>query len=264
MKEQLSKASKQSARQRYDKLKAEVAKLEKQNFSRIIAFKSGTSGEWYKIGGNSLLIYYYEVCQKILNIRPNIQADTDFSTTNFDAGVICVRGLDILEKRLVRAEVLKEKRVGKSGVVVFELKISVPEAVMKKLQKDTLEAQEQALAVVRPKATLDPEAYNTLRHLQKRTYEEARKMTDYERAYIGLEAARTSREMTEVYFAMNVGIEADSVAGWRKIYALANRLSFLLNFITDLKIAEVAPLARLWDDLTSLMRYIKKNYLTNK
>jgi len=142
MKEQLSRASKQSARQRYDKLKAEVAKLEQQNFSRIVAFKSGTSGEWYKIGGNSMLIYYYEVCQKILNVRPNIQPDTDFSTTNFETGVICVRGLETLEKRLVRAEVLKEKRVGKSGTVVFALKISVPEEVMQKLREETVEAQD--------------------------------------------------------------------------------------------------------------------------
>lgn len=258
--ENLSKASKQSARQRYDSLKAEVAKLEKQNFSRIIAFRSGASGEWYKIGGNSMLIYYYEVCQKILNVRPNIQADTDFSTTNFPEGVICVRGLETLEKRLAKAEVLKEKRVGKTGAVVFELKITVPEAVMKQLRDDTLAAQERALAVVRPKTTLDPEVYNYLRHLQKRVYEEARKMGTFDRAYIGDEAARISRRMTEVYFGMNAGLDV-GVEGWVKIYRLAEELSFLLNFATDLKISEVGPISRLWDDLTALIRYIKKNYL---
>jgi len=262
MKEQLSRASKQSARQRYDKLKAEVAKLEQQNFSRIVAFKSGTSGEWYKIGGNSMLIYYYEVCQKILNVRPNIQPDTDFSTTNFETGVICVRGLETLEKRLVRAEVLKEKRVGKSGVVVFVLKITVPEPVVQKLREETLEAQERALAVVRPKATLDPEVYNILRHLQKRMYEEARKMTDFEREYVGLEAARVSREMTEAYFAMSAGLEVGT-AGWTKIYELAHQLLVFLSFMTDLKIAPVQPLTRLWDDLIKLTRYVKKNYLAN-
>lgn len=260
MEAQLSKASKQNARQRYDSLKAEVAKLEKQNFSRIIAFRSGTSGEWYKIGGNSMLIYYYEVCQKILNVRPNIQPDTDFSTTNFPEGVICVRGLDTLEKRLVRAEVLKEKRVGKSGVVVFALKISVPEEVMQKLREETVEAQERALSVVRPKTTLDSEAYNILRHLQKRMYEEARKLGVFDREYVGLEAARVSRWMTETYFAMNTGLDT-SGAGWQKIYDQACRLSFLLNFMTDLKMAPVQPLARLWDDLMALMRHVKKTHL---
>lgn len=258
--DQFSKASKQSARQRYDSLKAEVAKLEKQNFSRIIAFKSGVSGEWYKIGGNSMLIYYYEVCQKILNVKPNIQPDTDFSTTNFPEGVICVRGLDTLEKRLVRAEVLKEKRVGKSGVVVFELKISVPEETMAKLREETMEAQERALSVVRPKTTLDPEVYNILRHLQKRTYEEARKLGTFDREYVGAEAALISRRMTEMYFAMNAGLTAGDT-GWMRMYEQACRLSFLLNFITDLKMAPVQPLARLWDDLMALMRHIKKTYL---
>lgn len=263
MKEQLSKAAKQSARQSYDKIKAEVAKLEKQNFSRIIAFRSGASGEWYKIGGNSMLIYYYEVCQKILNVRPNIQADTDFSTTNFPEGVICVRGLETLEKRLERAEVLKEKRVGKSGTVVFELKINVPEPIMKKLQEETVEAQERALSVVRPKMTLDPEVYSILRHLQKRVYEEVRKMTEYEREYIGLDAAKMTRMMMETYFMMNTNVEMGGTTGWERIYRLARELSYILSFMTDLKIAQVQPLTRIWDDLMMLMKYVKKNYLAS-
>lgn len=256
MEEQYSKSTKRRARQGYDAVKAEVAKLEKQNFSKIIAFKSGASGEWYKIGGNSMLIYYYEVCQKILNIHPNIQPDTDFSTTNFETGVICVRGLETLEKRLKKAEVLKARRIG-GGTVVYDLKIKLSEETLNKLREETVAARERALSVVRPNATLDPETYRLLRHLQKRMYEEARKMTAFDRAYVGEDAARVSRKMTELYFDMSEGL-TPAPEGWKMIYKLANDLSYLMNFMTDLKISQVAPMTRLWDDLTQLIRQVKR------
>ena len=96
METQLSKSSLRTSRKLYDATKNKVIELEKQNTSRIIAFQSDAKGEWYKIGGNSLLLYYFEICQKILNLHPTIQPDTDFSSASFPEGVIFIGGLTAL------------------------------------------------------------------------------------------------------------------------------------------------------------------------
>ncbi len=259
METQPSKSSLRTSRQVYDTTKNKVVELEKQNVSRIIAFQSDAKGEWYKIGGNSLLLYYFEICQKILNLHPTIQPDTDFSSATFPEGVICIRGLAALEKRLARAQVLKTKRAG-GNTVVYELNISLPLETLDKLRADLIHSREEALAVVRPKSSLDPEAYDYIRHLERRVYEEARKFNSFDREYIGLEAIRLAHRMTTVYFDMNTGLISES-SGWKEIYTLARRLSYDLSTVTDLKICPVSPLTRIWDDCINFLHYLKRTHL---
>ncbi len=262
METQLSKSSLRTSRKLYDATKNKVIELEKQNTSRIIAFQSDAKGEWYKIGGNSLLLYYFEICQKILNLHPTIQPDTDFSSASFPEGVICIRGLTALEKRLSRAQVLKAKRAG-GHTVVYELSISLPLETLDKLRTDLIASREQALSVVRPKITLDPEAYDYIRRLERRTYEEVRKLSPFDRDFIGSEATRFAHRMTVVYFDMNAGL-TDESSGWAEIYAIARRLSYDLNTLTDLKICPISPLTRIWSDCINLLHYIKRTHLKNQ
>ena len=83
---------KKRRREEYSRVKAEVKKLEDNNFSHLIMFGSGK--DWYKMGGNSLYIYYYEIAKKILGLKPNIQPDTDYSSTIFKEGLISFRGVE--------------------------------------------------------------------------------------------------------------------------------------------------------------------------
>lgn len=259
MNEQLSKSSLRASRQLYDAVKTKVIELEKQNTSRIIAFQSDAKGEWHKIGGNSLLLYYFEVCQKILNLHPSIQSDTDFSAATFPEGVICVRGLNVLEKRLTLAQVLKEKRVSKR-VVVYELNISLPLETLNELRANLIKSREEALAVVRPKSSLDPEAFSYIRHLDSRIYEEVRKLNAFDRECLGLETCNLTHAMFTTYYEMNDGLTSEPT-GWQKIYSYACHVSYNLNTMVERKMCPIAPITHIWDDCIALIRHIKRAHL---
>ena len=53
------KEKKKEFRIKYEKVKGKVKELEEKNFSRLVLFSSGS--EWFKMGGNSLLIYKYVI-----------------------------------------------------------------------------------------------------------------------------------------------------------------------------------------------------------
>ncbi|MBR3257191.1 hypothetical protein IKG02_02805 [Candidatus Saccharibacteria bacterium] len=222
---------KKRRREEYDRVKSDVFRLEKKNFSRLILVRSGK--EWLKMGGNSMLIYYYDIAKKILDLRPNIQPDTDFSQVIFEEGVISFRGYEGLEKKLRKAQVFKSRKVGRN-VVEFELNFSVGVEEMKYLREEMIREREKAMAVLKPRTILYPKIYEKIRRVQKRVFEATRKMTVFERDYNGLLIAEYSRKIAKFYLMLNNGMIPE-IEGWKKITELINLLIVEMSFATELR-----------------------------
>ena len=222
---------KKRRREEYSRVKAEVKKLEDNNFSHLIMFGSGK--DWYKMGGNSLYIYYYEIAKKILGLKPNIQPDTDYSSTIFEEGLISFRGVEPLQKKLEKAKVLSDKQVGKN-VVMFRLNFSVTKGDIDRFREDFRFERERALTILRPNVVLYPKVYEHIRRVQKRVFEVVRKMSVFERDYNGLLMAEYSRKIAKYYMLLNSRTLSEK-DGWKKIYELTNLLIIEISFAAELK-----------------------------
>ena len=225
------KEKKKEFRIKYEKVKGKVKELEEKNFSRLVLFSSGS--EWFKMGGNSLLIYKY-VIAPILKLKPVIQSDTDYTKTIFEGGLLSFRGVEAIRKKLEKAKVIKEERAG-GETVVFELNFSVSKEQMKGFAEEAKYEQERALTILRPPIILVPLIYDRIRHVQKRVFETVRKMSIYERDYNGLLIAEYSRKMAKYYMMINNGMMNER-EGWEKILETNNMLMIEIAFAAELKI----------------------------
>ncbi|MBQ3275252.1 hypothetical protein IJH46_02405 [Candidatus Saccharibacteria bacterium] len=225
-------SSKMTKRDLYDNTKFRVKNLEEKNTSNLILFQSGEG--WYKMVGNSLVIYYNEIAKKYFRKKPNIQPDSDYTKTVFEDGVICFRGVDSLEKKLRNAGLIKLKKE-ENGIVIFQLQFSVSKQELERMRHDFKLDQDRALSILRPTATLAPELYEALRIVQKRTFEMARKMSIFERDYSGMMIADYGRKMMKYYMMVNMKMIPEREA-WKKIIELANLLLIEISFAAELKI----------------------------
>ena len=226
----VEKSFRRRKKEEYDRVKSEVKELEQSNFSELLLFRSG--GDWFKMGGNSLLIYYFDIAKKILDLKPTIQPDTDYSKTIFEDGILSFRGIDGIRERLKKAEVLKEVKSEKT-IVRFRLNFSVRKEEIEELKERLREERETAMAVLRPMVILYPVVYREIRHVQKRVFEVVRKMSSYERDYNGNLMADYSRRIAKYYLMLNNGMLAEK-EGWKKIIEMVNLLMIEVTFASEL------------------------------
>lgn len=244
---------------RYEKLKEEILELEKTNLNKLYCFDCGKG--WFKLAGHSMLIYYYDIAKKILNQKPNLQPDTDYTKTIFEMGTISFRGSEGLEKKLVKAGVLKSKREGKY-VVVFELNFALRQSEIRELIKEMKFDQERALTILRPAVILEPKIYEILRHINKRLFESVRKVSEFERNYNGLLMAEYGRKMLKYYMMFNKGMILEPEV-WKKILETSKLLVMEVSLATELKMWRQDVGVSIGAELVELQRETTKK-LTGK
>ena len=208
------------------------------------------------MGGNSLLIYYYEIARKLLKQKPNLQPDTDYTKCIFEDGVLSFHGTDSIEKRLNKVGVLKEKRSGSTSIV-YEMNFTVSQERITELRAKLKAEQERAISILRPSAILVPEIYEQLRHILKRIFECVRKMNAFERDFNGLVMTNCARDMLKSYRMINSGL-IDEKAGWSAIYEKADYLIYELSFTSDLRIWRQDVIVSIGADIIQLKRLLEK------
>ncbi len=239
-------------KKKYEKTKALIKNLEDKNYSNLIIFRSGA--EWYKMGGNSLLIYFFKIAPE-LGIKPNIQADTDYTKIIFAEGVISFRGVKALEEKLKRLKVINSKKEN-ADYTIFELNFRVDPAQTNFYREELTDEREKLLKTIAPKITVKPILYSKLRHLQKRIFEIVRKMTEYERKYNGYLLADYSRKLTKYYLMANVELMAEEDC-WSKINELIiELLKIEFLFVLELKIINQNTAANIFEEIVKIKKMV--------
>lgn len=242
-----------SDRAKYDELKLAVKKLEEKNFSRIIAFRCGK--DWYKIAGNSMLIYRNAIAPQI-KVKANVLPDTDYTNTMFEEGVISFRGEESIRERLEKAGRLKNV-TQRNGVVVYDLNFVVQAKQMDEYRQDLAAEKERAMAILKSNIVLSPETYRKIKYVQKRIFETVRKMSVYERQYNGMVMAEYSRRMMEAYMMMNNEM-IEEKEGWEEVLRLANLLIMEVTFVTELKVIRSDVGVSIGAELTDIRKAAEK------
>ena len=211
-------------KERFRKIKAEVYEREKANRSQIIVFPSGKG--WYKIGGASMLLYYYEIAQKVLRRMPRIQPDLDYGELKFRLGVISIRDPEAVQERIEKAGALKLAKRETSGI--FEI-APISEA----------------------------EDYRRIKHVFKRACEVVRKMREYDRVCIGYRIVAHTRKILQVYMLMAEGMVAELEA-WREIYKYAKLLLNELGLTVDLMMWQNEIAVAIGTDVAAIKRLAER------
>lgn len=116
-------------KRRYERLKEAVKEDEQRNINKIILFRSG--GDWWKLGGNSALFYFYILAPK-LKIEPRLVMDSDFHS-RFKDGIISISDVKLFKKRMADLGVKIEREDDER--IDFLLDSKVSEEMIKKLKK---------------------------------------------------------------------------------------------------------------------------------
>ena len=242
-------------KERFRKIKAEVYEREKANRSQIIVFPSGKG--WYKIGGASMLLYYYEIAQKVLRRMPRIQPDLDYGELKFRLGVISIRDPEAVQERIEKAGALKLAKREASGIFVYTLKQQCDTERLKDYIEELKFAQDRAMAVLEIAPISEAEDYRRIKHVFKRACEVVRKMREYDRVCMGYRIVAHTRKILQVYMLMAEGMVAELEA-WREIYKYAKLLLNELGLTVDLMMWQNEIAVAIGTDVAAIKRLAER------
>lgn len=247
------KTSHKSKSAKYEALKKTVKEREEENTSRLFLFNTGD--DWYKMSGNSLLIFTYKIAPKI-PLKPNILPDTDYTKTIFDEGLISFHGIEALKKRLEKVDVLKEIKKS-NDLVVFELNFSVTEKQLKEFKELLKEDQERVVSILKPEIVLAPMLYTKMRHILKRTFEITRKMPTYSRQMFGEKMLFFAKEIVSTYLLMNKD-QISEKKGWLDISKMTEKLQVEMAVAVELKVLDQNSAVSVGGELIEMKKMLKK------
>lgn len=251
----------------YKELKRRAFEFEKTNKDSIVIFPAKGDGTWYKMGGNSALFYMRYVMGR-LHLSANYRDDTDYCYV-FDLGTITVRNLELIQKRMERADVLKEVIRG-GGSYRYKLKFSHTEKEIEDLRREELFRRERLSKIIEP-SFMNPELYVNIAHLAKRCSEMASKRQDhFARSIYGRELVAAANTLFEEYLMMTSIPKENTVENWRKLSEQAVRITVKLQIISELKLWPQDKCAVIGKEAIEINRSILseavslKDRLTNK
>ncbi|MBQ3469593.1 hypothetical protein IJH16_01310 [Candidatus Saccharibacteria bacterium] len=242
-------AAGREAVRRYQTIKSKVFEAEQNNYDKVIVFASGPG--WYKIGGNSAMIYTHMLAPQI-GIKPSIKEDRDFYS-KFDDGIVSIRHLDLLRENLERIGV---KVVSEDpDMVIFELPKPLSKQELKTIRNVRKEREQRVNQIVRTKE-LYPSIAALMRSINQQIYSKYIHCTPHARTYIVESLAReTLKSLVDITEIATGEMPAKETLG--AIRRRNERLKVELMILMDMGIFEAEETLRLENNLVDANTQIK-------
>lgn len=238
----------------YEKRKKWAREFEENNRSAIMIFRSiGEDNKWYKMGGNSALIYYHSLAKR-LKISPRIITDTDFHN-KFKDGVISIRSLENFEKKLLSLKIRRNTRYKGDDVVVFPLGYEVGEEEIKAFRKAD-EAKLKRINAVVMLEVVAPEINVGLLNVTTTLRNKVNKMPVTDREIIGYKAVQRANEALIFYRLMAKGA-MDMAKGFTQILHDTDILMCQVSIMAEYKIIDLDADLRLMEQLVNVQKVIR-------
>lgn len=220
-------------------IKETVMDFEKQNHTHLLFFKS-TNG-YYKLAGNSVLIYAGNVAQRI-GYRYNIQIDTDHYSVS-PTGIISFHLTKDLEEKLASIKITKDKKKSSDNLVFFRLEKPITDDELAHFQ-DLVNADKHTInKMIMPKSPI-PTLYDYLKELNLAIYQNSLSMPAFARETIGKTLFEISSTMLRRYleYANTKAPESDTI---RLIGNGAILIKYHMKNISDLHILHYRNICRI-------------------
>ena len=183
------------SKKRYYQAKAMVLELEKKNVSQLILFESigNVRSEWYKMGGNSALIYKYFIGPR-LGKRGKIRPDTERRCRFYD-GILSVHWRDQFLAGMKELGYTDYRENVELGIIIYDLGKSWSLKELGEWRKKEREEWEKLNVILKPKRAL-PELYSMILKLVKLIPPRIPKLPKRQQKVMG---ERLMKKLTDLY-----------------------------------------------------------------
>lgn len=222
-------------------IKSKVFHFEQNNYTKLVVFSSGDN--WYKMGGNSALIYVYMVAPQI-GVQPKLRPDKDFYDRFVD-GVVSVRDLNLLIAAFSGIGI-KLERID-DDVAIFDLGRKVSKAELEAIRDVKEEHLEQVNQIVKVNA-MYPAIVSVERRIARNMRSRMLKASPMDREMILTEMAKqTLKSVVDIFGISNNLGEAEKVL--KNVHTLNERMKIYVLQLMELGIFDVEECLRTEQDL---------------
>ncbi len=170
---------KRSENTTYIGVKAQVMReYEPNNYSKLYFVRSGE--KWYKLFGNSALIFAYGVAPEI-NVRAKLRVDSDYHDRS-ESGVVSIANMDLIEKKMLEKGIQLSK--ASAGLREYNLGKSLTRMDIRAMKRESQLEWAKVNTILRVR-DLFPDLYALLKDFPGKVYYTTRSFDAYARDTFG-------------------------------------------------------------------------------
>lgn len=244
----------------YEKRKKIVFEAEERNFQHLVLFLAsdgnvpGKEKKFYNMGGNSAIIYAYDIAPRIGKKDIALRPDLDNGRYKFKTGVTSIANLELLTEKLAKIGI--ERLPDKNGglIVCFRLKNKYTKDMIKTLvdvHRDKIKEVNQMLYT----NVLFPDIHVLAMDLRTTVYHKMMNVSRTDREVLQDQILGPVFKITDTYALMAHGDMDVAEAGFlmvRDIDILMDRVGMML----DLKLFDVTSTARIGKIMAGLRKLV--------
>ena len=238
-------------REKYLKLKKFALEHEKENFSKLFVIHE--KGEWWKMVGNSAIIFHYELAKRT-GMRSKLLDDSDFDIKSKD-GIVNIKNIIDLDEKLNSISIHPLEIKPDYRVYNIGKKYAPSEIEMLKKTKEL--EWGRVNKVILPK-TVFPEFYMSLRELLSRVYFSTRIFEPYVREIIGKPMVEKVAELIREYSFMTSGEGLDATEFLGLAEDSTKWIIAQMTIVSELRFMEPEKIYRILQSAEKVKRNIEK------
>lgn len=236
----------------YIEYKKKAMNFEGKNLSHLLFLRS-TNG-FYKILGNSLLFYAFEIAPK-LGMEARIYSDGDYEAKSED-GVISLRSLDSVVSGITKLGAKQAKTRDKTGnIIIYKLPWEYTSDQIEKYRGQSTYKLQKYNHIIMVENVI-PVLLFHIDDLLKAIYENVRRMEPVARETLGDMMVILAAEMKRIYIEMANG-RISLEQGLNAMMTRVNKLKSQIKIVVDLKIWNARIYARIGDILIKIQDVIE-------
>ena len=238
-------------REKYLKLKKFALEREKENYSKLFIIHE--KGEWWKMVGNSAIIFHYELAKRA-GMRSKLLDDSDFDLKSED-GIVNIKNITDLDAKLNSISIHPLEIKPDYRIYNIGKKYTPSEIEMLKKTKEL--ERGKVNKIILPK-TVFPEFYMSLRELLLRVYFSTRIFEPYVREIIGKPMVEKVVELVREYSFMASGEGLDEIEYLDLADDSVKWIIAQMTIVSELRVMEPEKIYRILQSAEKLKRSIEK------
>ena len=258
----MTKREKKREYAEYAKRKKVVYDFEQRNTKYLVLFlaSDGNNPEkkqkFYLMGGNSAMIYAYDIAPRIGRKTPAIRSDLDFTDERFEDGMCSIMGIETLEDKLAGIGIHRDKKYDKKDLIIFfklnheYTKDDIKQ--MSKIRKNEIKKVNTTLFA----KVIYPDVHKLILSLQASIYHKTMNISRDHREVLREQILGPMFTLANEYTLMAHGARDELEAGNRMLDAIYI-LMMRVRFLQDLELWDVATCAKIGKELAMLEITIK-------
>ena len=237
-----------------------------RNFQHLVLWpasdKDTNEKKFYNMGGNSAIIYVYEIAPRIKR-KATLRFDMDNGDTKFNSGICSILDLESLEKALKEIGVKRVNKItkGYEDFVIFKLGREYSKTEIREMLKQEQHRLDQLNKLLYAKV-LYPDIHRQILELKKLLPAKVKNMDKTYRSVVGMKVIDTLFRLIKLYSQMTHG-DMEEYEAAKQMMLESDMLLSEVSIMNELKLWNVSVCIRV-GEITVGLRKLLKAKIINK